>query len=61
MLMIMYGIKSKSETDTHFLAAQRAAAAVSRAMIPGAFLVDIFPTREDLCPLPQTVDVQRPS
>ena len=57
MLMIMYGIKSKSETDTHFIAAQRASAAVSRAMIPGAFLVDTFPTREDFCPLPQKVDV----
>jgi hypothetical protein len=29
--------------DTHFVVAQRAAATVGRAMVPGAFLVDIFP------------------
>jgi hypothetical protein len=43
MLMIMYGIKSKSETDILFVVAERGVAAMGRAMVPGAFLVDVFP------------------
>ena len=43
MLMITYGIRSKSEKDTHFVVVQRAVATLSRAAIPGAFLVDAFP------------------
>ena len=43
MLMITYGIRSKSEQDPHFVVARRAAAAICRAMTPGAFLVNTFP------------------
>lgn len=60
MLMIMYGIRSKSEKDTHFVMTQRAAAAVGRALVPGAFLVDTFPICKCIWPGPRAIRVQSP-
>lgn len=60
MIMIMYGIRSESETDTHFVVAQRAAATVGRAMVPGAFLVDMFPICKHILPRLQGIRVQPP-
>ena len=60
MLMIAYGIRSKSENDTHFIVARRASATVSRAMIPGAFLVNTFPICKHIWPRSQVTRVNFP-
>ena len=48
--MIMYGIRSKSEKDKYFIIADRSLEAMSRAMVPGAFLVDAFPVCKYIFP-----------
>lgn len=50
ILMIMYGIRSKSEKDKYFIIADRSLEAMSRAMVPGAFLVDAFPVCKYIFP-----------
>lgn len=60
MLMTMYGIRIKSETDKYFVVAQRAIDAASRAMVPGAFLVDIFPICKYILPRSHVISVKFP-
>ena len=44
-LSVAYGANIESESDKFFSASEEAMAAVSVALIPGAFLVDTFPIR----------------
>jgi len=45
VLSIAYGVEVKSESDRYFSASEHAMAAVDLALLPGAFLVDVFPMR----------------
>jgi len=45
VLSIAYGMNVKSESDRYFLASEDAMAAIDLALLPGAFLVDVFPIR----------------
>lgn len=60
MLMTMYGIRIKSETNKHFVVAQRASATVSRAMVPGTFLVDVLPICKYGLPRSHVIKVKFP-
>ena len=45
-MSIAYGIEAKEDNDPYIMHAERALEAASESMIPGAFLVDLFPIRE---------------
>lgn len=45
-LSIAYGIETQEENDPYIMHAERTLEAANAAMVPGAFLVDVFPARE---------------
>jgi hypothetical protein len=48
-LSIAYGVNIESENDKFYSASEEAMAAVDIALMPGAFLVDLFPIRMCSC------------